>query len=335
MNKSEFYELYPDVLLAQDVIEVTWAHPNRDNLIENGYRFTKYGDRVLIKPWHLARNSHERVLIRCPECNKERTRRWKEVLDAGRTCCRGCTKHRNHKKRKGHKRLTDRKGFIDLTGMRFGRLVVLELDREKTDAMTGTHAYWLCLCDCGNYSSPNTQRLREGKTVSCGCYHKELVKNRSGAGANNWKGGPVAKSCEECGKDFFRPPSRVEFARFCSRKCHGIWQSRTNVGENNPSWNPKLTNEARLLGRKIPGYKSWRTAVYERDGYACQVCSMEKKERLNAHHLYDYSTYPELKLVVENGITMHESCHMEFHKWMGGRHISCTPEDLERWTNSK
>lgn len=55
--------------------------------------------------------------------------------------------------------------FIDLTGQRFGRLVVKEL--VPSDGRKGT--FWLCQCDCGNTTVVAGQELRRGGTKSCGC----------------------------------------------------------------------------------------------------------------------------------------------------------------------
>ena len=53
-----------------------------------------------------------------------------------------------------------------------------------------------------------------------------------------WKGGVVTRTCEVCGKEFFIPPSWLKRSggRFCSRECHGKWQSESCRGENSPSW---------------------------------------------------------------------------------------------------
>lgn len=55
--------------------------------------------------------------------------------------------------------------FIDLTGQRFGKLVVKE--RALKDGHKG--AYWLCQCDCGNTTIVEGCELRRGGTKSCGC----------------------------------------------------------------------------------------------------------------------------------------------------------------------
>ena len=67
--------------------------------------------------------------------------------------------------------------FIDLTGQRFGRLVVVE-KVEKPDTVLHRGAYYLCKCNCGNIKVFRIDILKEGKTVSCGCFHKEVAKKR-------------------------------------------------------------------------------------------------------------------------------------------------------------
>ncbi|MYW24988.1 hypothetical protein GTY48_15580 [Bacillus thuringiensis] len=60
--------------------------------------------------------------------------------------------------------------FVDLTGKTFGRLTVLSLSHK---ARNGT--YFNCICECGVEKKVVRNKLTTGKTVSCGCYHKEKV----------------------------------------------------------------------------------------------------------------------------------------------------------------
>lgn len=53
---------------------------------------------------------------------------------------------------------------MDLTGMRFGNLLVV-----KRSGTANGHATWLCKCDCGNEAIVVSDRLRNGHTKSCGC----------------------------------------------------------------------------------------------------------------------------------------------------------------------
>ena len=59
----------------------------------------------------------------------------------------------------------------DLTGQRFGRLVVVK--RHETSSRP---VMWECQCDCGNKSIVAYKHLAYGETVSCGCYREELNK---------------------------------------------------------------------------------------------------------------------------------------------------------------
>jgi len=55
-------------------------------------------------------------------------------------------------------------------------------------------------------------------------------------------------------------------------------------------------------------YRNWRVKVYNRDNFTCCICTKRGGE-LNAHHILLFSKYPELRLEVDNGITLCASCH--------------------------
>ena len=65
--------------------------------------------------------------------------------------------------------------LIDLTGQRFGRLVVI----KRVPSIAGTtNARWLCRCDCGNETMVLGTTLRRGESKSCGCYKSEFWKKK-------------------------------------------------------------------------------------------------------------------------------------------------------------
>lgn len=59
---------------------------------------------------------------------------------------------------------------IDLTGQRFGRLVVL----ERAENEPKKHARWLCKCDCGNELIVQSHCLKLGGQKSCGCLREQM-----------------------------------------------------------------------------------------------------------------------------------------------------------------
>lgn len=62
---------------------------------------------------------------------------------------------------------------IDLSGKRFGRLVVVS--RDPSDSR-----YWHCVCDCGAPHRVYGYNMTSGKIVSCGCKRREGPRVRHG-----------------------------------------------------------------------------------------------------------------------------------------------------------
>lgn len=60
---------------------------------------------------------------------------------------------------------------INISGMKFGRLYVIERAENTNDGK----AKWRCRCDCGNETTVIGKLLRTGHTKSCGCINKEIV----------------------------------------------------------------------------------------------------------------------------------------------------------------
>jgi hypothetical protein len=106
------------------------------------------------------RGKHPRYLCKCA-CGAEKVFYASNLVNGLSTSC-GC-----YRKEK----LKDDK-LIDLTGKRFGRLVVIGLDPKK--AATRLY-YWKCKCDCGNECVVYGGHLKDGHTSSCGCYNKEKI----------------------------------------------------------------------------------------------------------------------------------------------------------------
>lgn len=108
--------------------------------------------------------------------------------------------------------------LIDLTGQRFGKLVVLGRVDDK-----GLEAKWLCKCDCGREKIVTGHYLRNGKVTHCGCeridcesktrlknLYKSMVYRCNNEKDKNYKsyGGRGISVCEEwmgeCGFQNFK-----------------------------------------------------------------------------------------------------------------------------------
>lgn len=71
---------------------------------------------------------------------------------------------------------------IDMTHQRIGRWLVLGIDEEETKKHSyfdgkrkRRRTYWKCQCSCENKTIKSIlgQNLRNGSSLSCGCWNKE------------------------------------------------------------------------------------------------------------------------------------------------------------------
>ena len=63
--------------------------------------------------------------------------------------------------------------FVDLTGQRFGRLIVIERADDYISPSGYKYVMWHCRCNCGNEIDVKTSSLNNGNTKSCGCLARE------------------------------------------------------------------------------------------------------------------------------------------------------------------
>jgi 5-methylcytosine-specific restriction endonuclease McrA len=92
-------------------------------------------------------------------------------------------------------------------------------------------------------------------------------------------------------------------------------------GENSPRWKGGKTREERERDRSAEEYIAWRKSVFERDHFKCRMCGGKGhgKRGLEAHHIFNYNTNPDLRFLTDNGITFCYDCHKLFHSTYGKR----------------
>lgn len=101
-----------------------------------------------------------RFLCKC-DCGNEKVVRGMG-LKYGTTQSCGCL----------HKENVRKSAFSDLTGQRFGKLLVISLAESRYGKL-----HWLCRCDCGNETVVSTTGLKSGHTQSCGCYQDDIASS--------------------------------------------------------------------------------------------------------------------------------------------------------------
>lgn len=98
------------------------------------------------------------------------------------------------------------------------------------------------------------------------------------------------------------------------------------IGENHPNWKGGISSERQLFNSS-KNAKEWRISVFERDAYTCQKCG-QIGYKLNAHHIIPFAVNKELRLDLNNGITLCESCHRIEHKINGKPKTTATIQNI-------
>ena len=121
-----------------------------------------FGRLTVLKYYGLNSRKHHSWVCRC-ECGSTAIVSG-DALRNGSTRSCGCLAHEAHVAAgKRHKGPSPR--FVDLTGQTFGFLTVIE---RGPNTQRG-NAKWHCKCVCGRETFVVTSKLRNGRTISCGC----------------------------------------------------------------------------------------------------------------------------------------------------------------------
>jgi len=129
--------------------------------------------------------------------------------------------------------------------------------------------------------------------------------------------------CEVCNKRFWRKPYDIAKGnnRFCSKQCYFGYQKgkpknlsnrHSYIGIDNPNWKGGITQANQKL-RHGDMAKEWRLSVFKRDNWTCKKCGKRSRAnrylRIEAHHVKPFALFPELRLVIDNGLTLCKKCH--------------------------
>ena len=169
------------------------------------------------------------------------------------------------------------------------------------------------------------------------CFKKNCVPHNKGKLSGRYS------TCPICNIKFYQKLSEIKRGiKCCSHKCriqyYGIWNKGLTkesdkrvlknatalkgrkstcywfgkkrfhmLGDKHWFWKGGITPKNRLL-RATPEYKQWRRDIFIRDYWTCQECG-QKSVRIEAHHIKSFRDYPDLRLDINNGLTLCKSCH--------------------------
>jgi|SRR5690625_860686 len=166
---------------------------------------------------------------------------------------------------------------------------------------------------CGKNVSRKPSEFIGNVYCSRKCYHASNKSNYTGETSK------IDVTCSYCGEVFKRYPSQVKDKKYtyCDMDCKDKHNGELFRGVNHHRWNPDLTEAERIERRKNQEYIRWRGSVYKRDDYTCRCCGDNKGGNLVAHHIYNFSEHENLRHDINNGMTLCETCHKDFHDEYG------------------
>lgn len=203
----------------------------------------------------------------------------------------------------------------DLTGQRFGKLVVL-----NKEANIGVKTAWKVKCDCGKENITKTGNLVNGHARSCGCEINYIKMNPLGKTFGRLtvisdfdrQGSSRYYLCKcSCGEETVVSTTCLNSGttRSCGCLRRELTAKRMSLlkGEKNYGW--KGGNA--ISERGTSEYSKWRKFVLKRDSCICQICG--ETENIEAHHLNSFLKFKDQRFLPENGVCLCHFCHKLFH----------------------
>lgn len=329
----------------------------------------KYGTYIDVLIADLPENSNSKVIVKCDYCGDNITKKYRDYINQRKNsnimkdCCKNCI---SQKQNEGYllKYGTTKKSELSaLQIYKYGRknkyslLDIKNMCRNKNYTIIYVNSTTLndiIELKCNKHDCNFATKIRnlEDKT-SCNCpicanEKRSLVQAKA----------TIEEAIKICNRKNYtiitnninNCDDKIDY--ICNKHCeYGIQQTslfglrhynkncrlcKMPRQENHWHWNNGISTEREIIMSNYK-YQNWRNDVFKRDNYTCQCCG-KHGVKLNAHHLYNFSDYPELRLNIDNGITLCENCHSisvkgSFHDVYTQYHN--TPEQLYEYITNK
>lgn len=329
-------------LILPQKVEIKWTGNLRKHYESKGYTYTNNLDNFMVDVLDLTKGSTVYVNVKCDFCEKEKFMPYKDYLKlrSNNYCCENCLKHK--------KKTRDKDGILVFIDIQYRNKTWLENEyigknREAKDIATEcginlrTLREWISKFKLSKYGK--LKELLDEKTL----HHLYFVKHMTSDEIGNIydvTGNTVLSLLTDYG---FKIPSRSELLSIYYKDKNGYEKVRISQSslENRIKSSCRQRNipieefdgfstTEQHMARNNTYYKEWTRKVFKRDNYTCQCCG-RRGGNLNAHHLYNFSEYNNLRYDFKNGITFCEECHLinypnSFHSKYGERNN--TPEQV-------
>lgn len=152
-------------------VEIMYEHIVSSHTTSCGCKGGKFKDLTgkrfgrLVVNCDAGRTKNKSIIWHCIcDCGNEINVRSFSLL-SGKTQSCGCY---------SREKISER-SLKDLTGQKFGKLIVLKRVENYIQPSGQIKTVWLCKCDCGNETNVHASSLLSGNTQSCGCQVESLI----------------------------------------------------------------------------------------------------------------------------------------------------------------
>ena len=336
-------------MLLTKRLKIKWL-PQNKNYFENiGYEFTKFNDEFEVDVNELGSGSSQKVTVKCDYCDFTKQMIWKDYLNLRGNvyCCPNCIKHR--------KKTRDENGnliYIEIPYRNkewlYNEYIVKDRDAKDIAKECGinmrTLREWISILDLPYKPSKSEGITREVLYDLYRIQRKTTIEigqmfDMSDSSILYWLRKydiPIFTRSEMTNYYLYEKGGLEKARETQSTMENRIKSSCRQRGIDIEDFEGFSTTEQHMA-RNNTYYKEWKDKVFKRDNYTCQCCG-KRGGNLNAHHLYNFAEYEDLRYDVENGITFCERCHLvnypdSFHSIYGEKNN--TPEQVYEFINMR
>lgn len=287
-------------MLISKCAKVKWNAKITKHYKELGYKFTKMGDEFEVKVEHLTKGSNSKIKLKCDYCGKEYEIKY-------------CEYYKRHNKNEINKK--DSCDNIDCYEKKAKESIIIKYGTDNFRKIESIN-----------------EKIKQTNLEKFGCenpFGNEEIKNKiKHTMLNKYGVEYYAQTDEQKEKS-----KKTQLERYGVEN-YGAWLSTQRVGEKNPRWKGGLDHHR--IETATYEYRTWRKAVFDRDLYTCQCCG-KRHITLNSHHIKNWKDNPNDRYDVNNGITLCEQCHKNFHSKYGKRNNNeiQLKEFLETYNNNR
>lgn len=284
-------------MLLSKTTKIKWNSKNKKHYVDLGYEYSKMNDEFEVDVNHLTNGSIGLVKYKCDYCGEEYEIPWQKYLYKKKKsviktdCCEKCLQ------RKAKECVFEKFGTYNI--------------REVSDV---------------------NEKIKQTNIEKFGCENpfgnKDIQKKIKKYYIENYGVEYNMQISENVQK-----AKQTSLERYGVENYGALW-SKQHKGELSPVWKGSDVKHERTE-RQLPEYRDWRKNVFDRDKYTCQCCGARngngKYIRLEAHHIYNWKKYPEKRFDTNNGITLCQGCHLNFHTIYGK--LNNDSKQLEEFLN--